>query len=335
MTPFHAWTQSGALSTAQGWSEQAQLALLWGEQAKPLMPRWETLFRAMSRLGPLHIVTTNRVGALGVYAPLQWAHGDRDGFRLATTGLDIDIDTREVGAVYATGTARPRVLPRAVRLFDRHGDALLTLALGPGGPAAAFDELVARNARPAAPPLPPARNPSAEQALSDRPTLDDTLRGMLFDDWRALRDPRAFETILKRHRLNRFEAYRNAPDDLATALPARDINQLLKWLVDESAPMAFQVGRTGCRVIARTIPDEAVVSRDGIELAGGTAVLRLDPRRLQHAYVVRFRTELGVHRSIEFLDEHGELAVCVGGADHDAAASLSEWTREPFRPGLR
>ena len=331
MTPFTAWSSAGALPAERGWSEQALLSLLWGDHVSPLEARWESLFRELMGLGRQHIVTTNRVGALGILAPLEWEHGDRSGGRIGTAGVDIDLDFRRIGAAFATGAPREGVLAPAVRLFDKHGHALMMLAQGPGSDRAAFRAFVARHTRAAPAPLPHRALPSAP-GLLDIPSgkaVDQAL-----DEWMALRDRRSVEALLHAHGVHRNALYDAAPDDRATPIAARDIGAMLQWMVSQKAPMALQVGRAGVVAVARVVPDEVVVSDNGIELCGASAVLRLDPRHMHNAWLVKSETDQGAQRSIEFLDEDGELAVCLGGAEQCVAAGVSGWTHQPFRPGL-
>mgnify|MGYP000035023902 CR=1 FL=1 len=330
MTPFSAWSSAGAIPTHRGWSEQALLSLLWGDHASPLETRWASLFRDLTKLGPQHIVASNQVGALGIYAPMSWLHGDRNGGRIGTTGVDIDLDFQRIGAAFATGAPRSGVLPASVRLFDKYGDALLTLAQGPHVDPAAFRDFVARHTRLAPSPLPTVAHPEGTSPV-DRPSI--TTLDAALEAWSDLADRRGLEDILTSHGVNREELYTAAENDVASPIAPRDIVELLRWMVSQKAPMAFQVGRTGVVVVARVIPDEVAVTAHGVELCGSAAVLRLDPRRLNNAWLVKTETESGVQRSIEFLDEAGELAVCLGGAEQSVAAGVSGWTRQPFRPG--
>jgi len=332
MNPFSAWTSTGAVPPQRGWSEQTQLSLIWGDHASPLQTRWMVLLQDLCRLGPQHVVTTNQVGALGFYAGLEWQHGDADGARLGCDGVEIDLDFQRVGAAFATGAPRAGVLPRATRVFDRHGDALLTFAANPFGPTDAFDAFARRNARPVAPPLP--RVASPEPAVTAEAPSKAQLDAAL-SDWAELADARAFEALLDRHTLNRAQLYSAADDARASRIQARELVELLRWMVDQRAPMSLQVGRAGVVTVVRAIPEEVVVTRDGLEIGGGSAVLRLDPRRLDEAWLVTQTDGDGKrHRSIQLLDGAGELAVCLGGAEQNVAAGVSGWTRQPYRPGV-
>ena len=332
MNPFSAWTSTGAVPPQRGWSEQTQLSLLWGDHASPLQSRWPVLLEQLCQLGPQHVVTTNQVGALGFFSALNWQHGDTNGGRLAADGIEVDLDFRQVGAAFATGAPRPGVLPRATRIFDRHGDPLLTVAAHPLGPTDAFDAFARRNLRPVAPPLPqmasagpvmPAESPSKAQ-------LDAALA-----DWAEHPDDRSFEVLLSKHSMSRAQLYSAADDQRASRVAPRDLAALLRWMADQKAPLSFQVGRTGVVTMVRTTLDEVMVTRDGLEVAGGSAVLRLDPRRLDETWLVTQTTSDGKrHRSIELLDDAGELAVCLGGAEQGVAAGVSGWTRQPFRPSM-
>jgi putative heme degradation protein len=330
MNPFSAWSAVGAVPSERGWSEQTLLSLLWGDHVKPLQTRWASLFRDLTSLGAQHVVATNQVGALGVYAPLSWIHGDGRGGRLGTTGVDIDLDFERIGAAFATGAPRCGVLPRSVRLFDRYGDALLTLAKGPGVSCESFQAFVKNHGRPAPSPLPTVK-PLHASARPGQPENVDTA----IQAWAELQDRRGLESVLKDHKVSRQMLYNAASEDVAQSISAREVVELLRFMVSQKAPMALQVGREGMVAVARVVAEEVAVTTHGVELAGSTAVLRLDPRRMHHAWLVTHRTPHGKkQRSIELLDDAGELAVCLGGAEQGMAAGVSGWTRAPFRPGV-
>jgi putative hemin transport protein len=331
MTPFSAWSVAGALPPARGWSEQALLSTMWGEHATPLEARYQSLIHALGLLGPQQVVASNQVGALGLFAPLAWQAGDQNEARLGTTGVDIAIDFRRIGALFATGAPRTGVLPPAIRLFDHYGDGLLTLAPGPRIDRARFEAFVRRHRRAAAPPL-PQRPPPAPRPLEARPGARKLQAAV--DDWLRDSPPPPLESLLKTHRITRSDLYAAAPPERARTMKAGEMVEVMHMMVERRAPMALQVGRAGVVMVARVRAEEVQVTREGVEICGASAVLRLNPRRLRNAWMVRTPTARGIESTIELLDESGDLAVCIGGAEQAVAAGMSGWTREPYRPEL-
>ena len=330
MTPFSAWARTGAVPAERGWSEQTLLSLVCGEHATPLQTRWPTLLSDLCALGVQHVVTTNRVGALGFYAPLAWHH-DGDGTRLAGDGVAIKLDTEQLTAAFATGTPRSGMLRRTTRLFDRHGDPLLVMATTPFGHTRDFDAFVRRHQRPVTPPQPQLA------PLAPAGPADSAPRGRLaaaLADWKGLTDARAFEELLIHHGLNRSQLYAAADDDLASVVNARELIVLLRWMVDRQAPISLQVGRCGVVTSARVTAEELTVAPKALELAGGNAVLRLALQQLGQIWLVQHPGLDGTsHQSIQLLDSAGELAACIGGAEQWLAAGVWGWTRQAFRPG--
>ena len=331
MTPFSAWSVAGALPPARGWSEQALLSTMWGEHATPLEARYRGLIQALGQLGPQQVVASNQVGALGLFAPLEWLDGDQNGARFGTTGVDIDIDFRRIGALFATGAPRAGVLPPTIRMFDQYGDGLLTLAPGPRVDRARFEAFVRQHQRAAAPPL-PQRPPPAPRPPEARPGARKLQSAV--EDWLRHSPRTPLESLLKTHRITRSDLYAASPPERASSMEASDMVQVLHMMVERRAPMALQVGRNGVVVVARVRAEEVQVTPEGVEFCGASAVLRLNPRRLRHAWMVRTPTAAGIQSTIELLDESGDLAVCIGGAEQAVAAGMSGWTREPSRPEL-
>jgi putative heme degradation protein len=206
------------------------------------------------------------------------------------------------------------------------------LATTPFGPTEAFDAFVRRNTRPVSPPQPglapiaPARPATAPP----RNRLDAAL-----SDWSRNSGFRTFGELLNHHGLNRSQLYAAADDTTASRVKARELVVLLRWMIDQSAPMSLQVGRCGVATSVRVVADELITSAGGLELAGGNAVLRLALEHLAEVWLVQQTSLDGTpQQSIQILDTAGELAVCIGGAEQVLAAGVRGWTRQPFRPGV-
>ena len=328
MNPFSAWTAVGAVPCTRGWSEQALVTLMWGEHTRALQTRFKPLFLDLLELGPLNVVTTNRVGALHIQADLTWHHGNDGAGCIGTDTIDIDIDFGHINAIVATGTQSQTILSRAIRLFDPYGDVAVSVSPTPALSSTAYQSVVDRYTRCVAPLLPDA----TPQPARPRPRRIVDIDGAL-KRWTDSGDRQALETLLVDHRLTRQHLYRTASDSRASAISRHEVVQLLRWMIARKAPIQFQVGRPGVAAVARVIPEAVAVRSQTIELAGSAAVLRLDPAHMDHAWVVTHDTPDGPQRNIELLDEAGELAVRLGTVERAAAARSSRQTCPPIRPG--
>ena len=311
-----------ALEAAQrlGISEAELVAL---ESNPRLRPDFGAILRAMPELGEVMVLCRN-------HACVHERHGRyekvsvNDGMGLV---LGPDIDLRLFLNQWAYGFACRQQLPSGLReslqFFDRHGAAVHKIYRLEQTDDQAWERLVSTWIDPAPTTVLAEAVPASKPARAD---FEIDLGG-LRADWQKLRDTHEFYALLRRHQVQRPQAYRLVGAPLAYEVPRLAVSDLLDDLAVDGTPMMAFVGNRGAIQIHTGAISQVAWRGDWLNILDPSFNLHLDTRAITQAWIVRKPTVDGVVSSLEIFDDAGELILQLFGARKPGQPELPEWRR--------
>lgn len=178
-----------------------------------------------------------------------------------------------------------------LQVFDRHGRALLELRSLDTWPNRGWRAL--ERLGTCHPPV------FTGQALPGRRPLPEAPG--LAEDWTDLVAPDHLGPVLRRHGLNRHEAYALLEGRFTRALPPEAVSEALTLATRRALPMTLSVASPGCRQ-RRTGTLPASLARGG----GEAVALHLDATAIAEAWMADKPSHDGDMTSLEAFDAHGE-----------------------------
>ena len=324
MRLFSTWAAAEGIFGPPTWSEATLLQVVAQAECRALATPFGTLLGRLAQLCPHNVLVSNEIATLEHRASLTWEPRHGCVGHLCASDVEIDIDLEATATVLSTGVGHRPILPKSVRLYNASGMFLLSIAPSSASGIVDFNAFVQAHATGAA--LPPSA--TKHHAAVDRSPASVDIDGAM-QTWHQTRAHRSLDAILEGHGVSRQQFYNTVPGTMASPVSAEEVLALLRWMVSKKAPMLMQVGRAGAATIARVCPTSVTHAQGGIHVAGAQTLLRLDPARLNHAWVVSLDTPKGRMRRVELLDGSGDLAVCLGPAALGRAASVSSWSAAP------
>ena len=291
-----------ALEAAQrlGISEAELVAL---ESNPRLRPDFGAILRAMPELGEVMVLCRN-------HACVHERHGRyekvsvNDGMGLV---LGPDIDLRLFLNQWAYGFACRQQLPSGLReslqFFDRHGAAVHKIYRLEQTDDQAWERLVSTWIDPAPTTVLAEAVPASKPARAD---FEIDLGG-LRADWQKLRDTHDFYALLRRHQVQRPQAYRLVGAPLAYEVPRLAVSDLLDDLAVDGTPMMAFVGNRGAIQIHTGAISQVAWRGDWLNILDPSFNLHLDTRPITQAWIVGKLIVDGVVSSLEIFDDAGEL----------------------------
>jgi putative heme degradation protein len=321
MTPWQAWAANAPHSAAPAWTEAAQLALLWGDEATALDGRWTELFRGLRTLGAVTTMLENEACALAVTAGLVPGADLSDGWELRAPDLRLTLWRDQLGFAFATGTPRRRALPAGFTLHGNDGQRIVAMELDESDELGPFAALA--QARRATHELHlPQRSPSAAPA-GPVPRIDGPVRQAWARTW--TRDELDRWLLLRDH--HRGQAYRLLAGRSTTPLSARAFIERLSSRYAADEQLCVVVGRAGGVLRARTTPQRLGCSGPQLVLQADALALAVDLRFVAECWAV----ELESAETLELLDDRGALMLRIGPAALFDASERPLWTARTAR----
>ncbi|MFA7667032.1 MAG: ChuX/HutX family heme-like substrate-binding protein [Burkholderiaceae bacterium] len=299
-----------------GATEEQLVAAGCGVDSIALGATPQTVFRALSTLGPVMALTRND-------GCVHERHGRYE--HIQTEGdigivLGPDIDLRMLFGYWRNAFAVAEKGRKSLQFFDRHGEAIHKVYRTAATDAKAWDALIDRfatgcTALPAAEPLP---DPVDTRA----PRNATALRR----HWLALKDTHEFSPMLRKFGVSRLGALRAAGADLAQQVPCRTAEAVLTRAARDQLPiMCFvanrgivQIHTGGVRRLVRTGP--------WFNVLDAAFNLHLNTQAIADCWVVNKPTrDDGWVTSLEVYAASGELIVQFFGRRKPGEVELPAW----------
>ncbi|AUH49667.1 hemin-degrading factor [Chromobacterium sp. ATCC 53434] len=290
--------------------------------ALPLKAEWPEILASLAPLGRVMALTRN-------HACVHETKGDYANVEIdGKVGLAINpvIDLRIFLFHWRHGFAlrseTPRGVQRSLQFFDRHGEAVHKVYLTADSDVAAFDELVARFAAPAAAlTLEPVAAAAAEQP-------DEAIDRDAFQaEWQSLADVHAFHPFLRRWQVSRRQGFRLAPAGQAWRVREDAIEQLLRRAAATETPIMVFAGNRGMVQIHTGPVRNVQVVGDWLNVLDPDFNLHLRTDLIAEAWITRKPGDNGVVTSLELFDEAGESLATFFGERKPGRPERAEWVK--------
>ena len=161
------------------------------------------------------------------------------GLVLNPRALDLRLFLSQWANVFHICEATPRGERQSIQFFDHQGDALLKVYATDNTDASAWGDILTR--------FIVADNPALDLKAADVALNSASPDAEKVDaEWRAMTDVHQFFSLLKRHSLNRQQAFRLVGDDLACKVDNRALARLLDAAHQTGNEIMVFVGNRGC-----------------------------------------------------------------------------------------
>ena len=305
-----------------GTSEAELLATRIGAGVVRLEGEWGEFFLALQTLGNVMALTRNDHAVhekTGIYNNLS-VHG--------AMGLAVneDIDLRIFFTHWRFGFAveeeTARGMRQSLQIFDRDGEAVHKVYLNEESDLNAYNAIVERFRSGDQSPVLPIEpvNDSAEET----PDAEIDFPG-LYADWYALQDTHDFFGLLKRFKVSRMQALRNAPSDLAWQVPLSALHTTLDAAVERGNPIMVFVGSRGVIQIHTGPIKRVAPTPPWINILDPGFNLHLREDAIASAWVVRKPTVDGNVTSLELFDAANETIALLFGKRKPGIQESEVW----------
>ena len=304
-----------------GVSELQLLTL--NDQAVCLEPEFQAILEQLEGLGQVMALTRNDHAVherKGTYR-----NGSFDGGHVwLFVGADIDlrIFPGPWAHAYAVTEESPRGARQSLQFFGTDGAAIHKVYLTEQSDAAAYTALVERfraaEQRPLLSLTPASPTPPAmPDAQVDVPAFRQ--------EWLALEDTHDFHLLLRKHRVQRTQALRLAPEGHATRVAPAAVRMLLEEAATREVPIMVFVGNRGMIQIHTGPVTNVVEARGWFNVLDPDFNLHLQDQAIAEAWVVRKPTRDGMVTALECYDAAGEQIVQFFGKRKPGIPELETW----------
>ncbi|WP_417595982.1 hemin-degrading factor [Oceanospirillum sp.] len=218
---------------------------------------------------------------------------------------------------------------RSLQFFDQAGTAVHKVYANADTDIQRLDQLVTRyrvEEQSAGQYIDPELAAQADQRVI-KPTQVDT--DVDLDDFRAdwdqLKDVHDFSGLLKKHNVERKQAFRLAGEERAKPLPVEVLEQALEKAAQQKLPIMLFVGNTGIVQIHTGPVNKLVRMGPWYNVLDPGFNLHANTETFSEAWLVRRPTEDGVVSSLEFFDQQGYQVLQLFGARKPGQKELTEW----------
>lgn len=304
-----------------GTSEAELLATGLGENVQLLDGDFRELLKEVGSLGHVMALTRNDHVVherKGVYEKISF--NNHVGLVLGE-----DIDLRLFLGDWKFGFAVSENDRFSLQFFNSFGDAAHKIYLTEKSNKAGYDALVAKY-RAADQDVNLFVNDKKEPVAEpeEAPELD---RAAFQAEWLALKDTHDFFTLLRKHKLTRKQALRNAPEGYAYRITPGSMKLLFDAISDSELPIMVFVSNPNCIQIHTGPIKKIFVMGPWLNVMDPEFNLHLREDAIDEAWVVRKPTEDGIVTGIELIDKHGVMFNQFFGKRKPGIPELAAWPK--------
>lgn len=297
-------------ATRMGVSEAELVATGCGTTVTRIGDDWPAILTSLEPLGPIMSLTRNDHAVhekKGIYrkVSIEGAMG---------LALDEDIDLRFFMVHWHFGFAvieeTTRATRRSLQFFDQDGTAIHKIYLQDEGSVEEFNAVVDRF-----------RHENQDSTIQVQPVTPDDADlpdeeidfAGLYDTWRSTKDTHEFFGMLRKFKVGRVQALRNAPADLARRLSLDSFRRLLEMASEEQLPIMIFVGSPGVIQIHTGPVNRVVETGPWFNVLDPGFNLHLREDHIASAWMVSKVTDDGFVTSVELFDEDGKVIALMFG----------------------
>ncbi|GGH51860.1 hemin-degrading factor [Dyadobacter endophyticus] len=144
-------------------------------------------------------------------------------------------------------------------------------------------------------------------------------------EWLALKDTHDFFTLLRKYKLSRKQALRNAPEGYAHRIKTESMKPLFDAISETGLPIMVFVSNPNCIQIHTGPISKIFVMGPWLNIMDPEFNLHLREDAIDEAWVVRKPTEDGIVTGIELIDKDGVMFNQFFGKRKPGIPELAEW----------
>lgn len=240
------------------------------------------------------------------------------GLVLNPRALDLRLFLSQWASVFHICAATARGERQSIQFFDHQGDALLKVYATDNTDASAWGDILTRFTVADKPALDlKAADVALNSASPDAEKVDA--------EWRAMTDVHQFFSLLKRHSLNRQQAFRLVGDDLACKVDNRALARLLDAAHQTGNEIMIFVGNRGCVQIFTGAVEKVVPMKGWLNIFNPAFTLHLLEETIAETWVTRKPTVDGHVTSLELFAADGTQIAQLYGQRTEGEPEQTQW----------
>ena len=167
---------------------------------------------------------------------------------------------------------------------------------------------------------------SAKPEKSTEPVVSEEIDKAAFQaEWLALKDTHDFFTLLRKYKLSRKEALRNAPEGYAYQIKPESMKLVFDAVSAQQVPIMVFVSNPNCIQIHTGPINKIFVMGPWLNIMDPEFNLHLREDAIEEAWIVRKPTEDGIVTGIELIDKDGVMFNQFFGKRKPGIPELPEW----------
>jgi putative hemin transport protein len=237
--------------------------------------------------------------------------------------LGEDIDLRLFMGDWKFGFAVSENDRHSLQFFNSFGEAAHKIYLTEKSNKEAYDALVAKYL---------AADQEVELFIADKPeksneavVTEEIDKSAFQAEWLALKDTHDFFTLLRKYKLSRKEALRNAPEGYAYQIKAESMKSVFEAASAQQLPIMVFVSNPNCIQIHTGPINKIFVMGPWLNIMDPEFNLHLREDAIDEAWVVKKPTEDGIVTGIELIDKDGIMFNQFFGKRKPGIPELPEW----------
>jgi putative hemin transport protein len=239
--------------------------------------------------------------------------------------LGADIDLRLFLGDWKFGFAVHENDRYSLQFFNSNGDAAHKIYLTEKSEKAGYDTLVekykAADQETALLIQPRAEKKTEEEVM---PEIDVEA---FKTEWLALKDTHDFFTLLRKYKLSRKQALRNAPEGYAYRITPESMKTVFDNASETQVPIMVFVSNPNCIQIHTGPISKIFVMGPWLNIMDPEFNLHLRQDAIDEAWVVKKPSEAGLVTGIELIDSEGTMFNQFFGKRKPGIPELPEWTK--------
>ncbi|TDE12503.1 hemin-degrading factor [Dyadobacter psychrotolerans] len=239
--------------------------------------------------------------------------------------LGPDIDLRMFLGDWKFGFAVSENDRHSFQFFNSNGEAAHKIYLTEKSNKEAFDILVEKY-KAADQETALLITPKAEKKTEEETTPDIDVAAFQ-SEWLALKDTHDFFTLLRKYKLSRKQALRNAPEGHAYQIKPESMKSVFDAASESQVPIMVFVSNPNCIQIHTGPVKKIFVMGPWLNIMDPEFNLHLREDAIDEAWVVKKPSEAGLVTGIELIDKEGTMFNQFFGKRKPGIPELPEWTK--------
>ena len=279
----------------------------------------KTFLEAVARIGKLKVITRNPHAVHEKIGTMSKIQVDKMHALVLDKEIDLRIFPRSWKTAVAYTSVKDEQTTLSFHVFDSYGRSVFKVY-----PLENLDIAEAVRDEIALPaPASFAVEALAASVPNDAPAVDvETLE----QDWLSITDPHQFMGVLRKHKLNRPQAYDVVADDLAYRVQSECIKPILEDVAEHEIPIMVFVGNDGCIQIHTGPVSNVKAHGPWMNVLDETFHLHVKEADIAYAYVVSKPAEKGRRvTSLECFNKDHDIIISIYGERKPGVDELQSW----------